>query len=203
MGNLLMNYNIMTMPTYQQIHDALSLSHNLISPAELHGMLCGFICTGIKQLDNNNFSDILMLALPDDDTTEVNLILNALFTQTQAQIQQFEMSFRLLLPHDEADLEERAIEFGKWCEGFLTSIHFSKLTNLYRNQDEVNDILLKLNAAAKLQFNNLQYSEEDEYYFMEVTEFVRLSVFAIYHELLSIDDSHIDIYPVNNTPTLH
>lgn len=194
----------MTLPSYQDVNEILSGSHLLITPSELHGMLCGYICAGINQLNlkDDNIAHTLLLATPDgEDNTEINHILNALFTSTQIQIQEFELSFRLLLPDEEAPLTARAIEFAKWCEGFIISIKSCTKAKFYRDQDEVDDILKKLQQITALQFHDLEYTEEDEFFFMEVLEFVRLSVFVIYQELPE-SDAGVD-KPSIGTPTLH
>ncbi|NNM59996.1 MAG: UPF0149 family protein [Legionellales bacterium] len=174
----------MNTPNYHDVKHALLHAHNLITPAELHGILCGLVCAGLKKLDENSVSDILMLDLADEtDTDQNNLTLNALFGNTKQKIEQFELDFQLLLPDDDLPLGERAFEFGKWCEGFLAGIGLSNVPHTYRDQAEVDDILHKLSEASRIEFRNLDFSEEDEQFFYQVTEFVRLSVFAIYQEL--------------------
>ncbi len=191
----------MNIPNYQDVKNALSTAHNLVTPAELHGILCGLICAGLNKLDANSVPETLMLELPENaDTGAINSTLNTLFNNTQEQIQHFELDFQLLLPDDDTPLDERAYEFGKWCEGFMAGFGLSDVPHSYRDQDEVDDILYKLNEAAKIQFHDLSFTEEDEHIFMEVTEFVRLAVFAIYQEL---SDNNGDGINAPHNATLH
>ncbi|MFN7097392.1 MAG: UPF0149 family protein [Gammaproteobacteria bacterium] len=192
---------MMNIPSYEDIKSALSTVHNLVTPAELHGILCGLICAGLNKLDAKDVPETLMLELPEHlDTSTINNTLNMLFNNTQDQIKHFELDFQLLLPDDDTPLDERAYEFGKWCEGFIVGIGLSDAPHSYRDQREVGDILYKLNEAAKIQFEHLDFTEEDEHIFMEVTEFVRLAVFAIYQELS--DDSG-DSKHIPHNETLH
>ncbi|MBY0545088.1 MAG: UPF0149 family protein [Gammaproteobacteria bacterium] len=175
----------MNIPSYDNVKQALGSAPNLITPAELHGILCGLICSGLKKLDENSASETLMLDLsPETDTSEINLILNNLFIGTQKKIQEFELDFWLLLPDDECPLSERAYEFGKWCEGFISGMGLSGIPHSYQDQSEVDDILHKLSQAAHIEFDGLGYDDSDEELFIQVTEFVRLSVFSVYQELV-------------------
>lgn len=175
----------MNIPSYDDVKQALGSAPNLITPAELHGILCGLICSGLKKLDPNSASETLMLDLHQEtDTDEINLVLNSLFVGTQNKIQAFELDFWLLLPDDERPLKERAYEFGKWCEGFISGMGLSGVPHSYQDRGEVNDILYKLSQAANIEFDSLGYDEGDEELFIQVTEFVRLSVFSIYQELV-------------------
>lgn len=192
---------MMNIPSYQDVKTALATARNLVTPAELHGILCGLICAGLNKLDADSVPETLLLELPEDtDTSTINTTLNCLFNSTQEQIKHFELGFQLLLPDDDMPLDERAYEFGKWCEGFIAGFSLSDVPHSYRDQEEVDDILFKLNEAAKIQFQSLNFTEEDEHVFMEVTEFVRLAVFAIYQELS--DNAGGNINPPHNA-TLH
>jgi yecA family protein len=177
----------MNTPTYQDIKNALARANNLITPSELHGILCGLICAGTKKLDTTSLETSLLLHLPENENdTDSNIILNDLFNSTQEKIQQFELDFELLLPdQEEASLSERAQEFGKWCDGFLAGIGLAGIPLRYRDENEVADILYKLGEVAKIHYHNLSFTEEDEAAFFDVTEFVRLSVFAIHQELIT------------------
>lgn len=192
---------MMNIPNYDEVKNALATARNLVTPAELHGILCGLICAGLNKLDADSVPETLMLELPEDtDTDAINSTLNTLFNNTQDQIKHFELDFQLLLPDDDTPLNERAYEFGKWCEGFMAGIGLSDVPHSYRDQDEVDDILHKLSEASKIQFHDLAFSEEDEHIFTEVTEFVRLSVFAIYQEL---SDNPDDGSHAPHNATLH
>lgn len=175
----------MNTPNYQDIKNALGQASNLVTPAELHGILCGLVCAGLKKLDTASLEESLMLHLPENENDSThNMTLNELFTSTQTKIQQFELDFTLLLPEQEnSTLAERAQEFGKWCDGFLAGIGLAGTPLSYRDENEVSDILHKLGEVAKIQYHNITFTEEDEVAFFDITEFVRLSVFAIYQEL--------------------
>lgn len=178
----------MNTPNYHEVKHALETAHNLVTPAELHGILCGLICAGLSRWDENTIPETLMLELPEDaDTTTIHETLNTLFTHTKEKIQAFELDFQLLLPEEDEPLDARAQEFGKWCEGFILGMGLSDVPHTYHDQNEVDDILYKLSEAAKISFHDLSFSEEDETMFAEVTEFIRLSVFAIYQELSGVN----------------
>lgn len=169
--------------SYQDIQNALAHAHEQITPAELHGLLTGLVCTGLKNLDEQTTNLVLHLTHPLTDN-EINNTLTALFHATQQKIGGFELDFQLLLPDDDAPLALRAEEFGKWCEGFLAGVGLGSIgNNDYQDKEDVQDILYKLSEAAKIQFEAVDFTEEDEVAFMEVTEFVRMAVFSVYTSL--------------------
>jgi hypothetical protein len=171
--------------SYEDIQNALAHAHELITPAELHGLLTGLVCTGLKNLDQKTTDLVLHLTHPLSDN-EINNTLTALFHATQQKIGNFELDFQLLLPDDDAPLKLRAQEFGKWCEGFLAGVGLGSIGNNYNDKDDVQDILYKLSEAAKIQFEAVDFTEEDETAFMEVTEFVRMAVFSVYTSLTGL-----------------
>ena len=98
-----------------------------ISPAELHGQLCGLLCSR----PNFQFSQWLDMSLPelieakgkgDALVGEAEILLQQLFMDTEADIQDQELSFQLFLLDDAENLVHRLDELAEWCSGFLLGL---------------------------------------------------------------------------------
>ena len=173
---------MMTTPTYTDIEEALSCSRHFVTPAELHGILCGIVCSGSTEWEEGEHS-LLSLEYKDNvDTVAINQTLQALFKQTLHKIQSFELDFDLLLPSDDEPLSVRASEFGKWSEGFIFGMNLSD-PPVYQDPSEVDSILDSLKQTAEIEFEQLSFDEEDEAFFVEIVSFAKMAVFSIYQEL--------------------
>ena len=95
-----------------------------------------------------------------------------------------EMTFNLLLPDDETALSVRAESLSTWCQGFLTGLGLSGVQMSESNETtrDLREALVHLTEIAKLDIENIEMLDEDEEAYMEVTEYVRMVVFAIYDE---------------------
>lgn len=195
-------------PTYEQIANALAQTLHFVTPAELHGLFCGIICMGNYEF-NPEEDELVRLEFQEGaDSVAINALLNQLFEYTLNKIQHFELDFHLLLPDEETPLIDRAVEFGKWCEGFVLGLSTANPIDYYQ-ADEVKDLLDNIQASTEIDYSTLGYSEEDETFFLEVVHFCKMSVFSIYQELKTegsaIDSSSKPAFNLMDTtpPTYH
>ena len=95
----------------------------------------------------------------------------------------FQFDLQLLLPADEQPLPERAEALTLWVQGFLTGL---KMTNVPLTEREPSDVTEAINdmiEIAKMNHEQVVASEEDEVAFVELVEYVRVSVILIYQTL--------------------
>ena len=87
-------------------------------PSEIHGLLTGWLCagTGWNAADRIN---ALENWLGVDIGGDVEVQFERLYQDTLAGLQDEDLSFRLLLPEDDAPVNERAQAVSAWCGGFL------------------------------------------------------------------------------------
>jgi len=93
--------------------------------AECHGLLCGLLCArGAVSLDEWLTmlcdEDIVVEAMEQGgDHAAAWSVVQNLYQQTLAQLQNTAFSFQLLLPDDEQSLSSRITALADWCMGFL------------------------------------------------------------------------------------
>ena len=90
-----------------------------------------------------------------------------------------EIAVVLLLPPDEAPLQERAKALGQWCQGFLGG--FGLTAGDQALSAEAMEVLQDLSAIAQVQ-NALEESEDGENDYMEVMEYLRVAPLLLFSE---------------------
>lgn len=169
--------------SYQDYSDFLIRIGAVCGPAELHGMLCGVLCTGQEQdasrwaADAYSFLDLL----EDTNDNEVRSALEAFYQVTQTTLKEQTYALQLMLPDDAVPLPDRSAALARWCQGFLYGFGSGGEGIALKLHEDAQDALRDIAAIAQLEQN--QASEEDEALFVDLVEYVRLAVFDIYAQL--------------------
>ncbi|WP_019603826.1 UPF0149 family protein [Teredinibacter turnerae] len=192
------------------LNDQLFNLGSVNSVAELQGMLCGRLCAGerLEAAQWNTlaleFMDLEHLALADEQSALLALILE----RTQALLDDQQLGFTPLLPADETSLDNRARELGAWCEGFLhglgQAIGQSGLSADTGLSDDVKDSLRDLAhiSQAEAISEGDSETEQDEVYWVELVEYVKVAVLNIYNDIVLAKAAKAP--PVDEDPnTLH
>ncbi|MGW8302865.1 MAG: UPF0149 family protein [Desulfobacterales bacterium] len=172
-----------SLPDYDEINDALQGLSPHFDAAELHGQLCGLLCTQ----DGLQLEDWLSLSLPEHDATTLSArvyeLFQALLESSQAGLSSEDFAFQLLLPDDTAGLAARIEALGNWCQGFLLGISHAGVSDIQALPGELPEIVkdfLNISQAENFELDNI---EEDENAYMELVEYVRVGV-QLFHEEL-------------------
>ena len=166
-----------TMPTFQQVENILTDAVVKLHPSEVHGLICGTICSNPNV--PSNWDEVLAEDLPEN----VIEVMKALFEFTAQQLHNFSFDFILLLPDDHSHLPVRAEALTLWCQGFLTGLH-EVYEELQTNEaTEVVEAMNDLIEIAKMKFEEVVASEEDESAYVELVEYVRMAVILIYQTM--------------------
>lgn len=169
--------------SYQDWSDFLIRIGAVCGPAELHGMLCGSLCTGQVEGAGRWASDAygFLDLVEDTNDNEVRGALEAFFEIAHATLQEQGYGLQLLLPDDAVPLPDRSGALARWCQGFLHGFGTGGEGIALKLHDDAQDALRDIAAIAQLEQN--EASEEDETLFVELVEYVRLAVFDIYAQL--------------------
>jgi len=164
----------------------------LNSPAELHGMLCGKFCGG-ERLDADewllealSFLDLITEddgSLKGDHEGATQTAIGRLYHVALAQLQDSDYSVQLLLPRDEADLQDRTNALGQWCHGFLTGFGSSGVAGTTQFSEDCTDALRDITAIVSIgdgSDDEDQDSEGAENDFVEIVEYVRLAALTLF-----------------------
>lgn len=168
---------------YQDWSDFLIRIGAVCGPAELHGMLCGSLCTG-KVTDAASWASnayAFLDLVEDTDDREVRGALEAFFEMAQAALKQEDYGLHLLLPDDAVPLPDRSGALAHWSQGFLHGFGSGGEGIALKLQEDAQEALRDIAQIAQLEQN--EADEEDEALFVELVEYVRLAVFDIYAQL--------------------
>lgn len=156
----------------------LASSGHPVSPAELHGLLLGRSCAGAGfDIDPWLVDAAELLGAAPQDTVRQALI--GLQEMVKTELSGSEVTIVLLLPGDDAPLQERASALGQWCQGFLGG--FGLTVRDAALSAEAMEVLQDLSAIAQVQ-NALDESEDGENDYMEVMEYLRVAPLLLFSE---------------------
>jgi uncharacterized protein len=170
-----------SLPPFEVIEDVVGILGIPLSASELHGILCGYLCT---TFDIEGQSYLKSLYAGKDQVKETFAVesLLMLFDVSAYQIQAQDFKFQLLLPDDDEPLWERAKAFGNWCNGFNRGFT-STNTDINTIDDETKEALFHISEFSEIDYQSLDIDEDDEKAFMEVSEYVRMAVLMVHAEL--------------------
>lgn len=149
-----------------------------MSPADLHGSLCGFLCGG-GQPHPGHWLDQLCV---DSAALEASSrpTLEALRAATQTLLDDPDLRFSPLLPGDDVAMAARVEALAGWCAGFVGGYGLSG-ASLERVSGEGRDALRDLERIAQFGYEAGE-AEEDENAFAEIVEYVRMAVMLLRQE---------------------
>ncbi|MFL0811414.1 MAG: UPF0149 family protein [Agarilytica sp.] len=155
------------------------------SPSELQGMLCGRISGGSPPEKDQwlalaqEFLDIDHLEL-DQEQAEAFF---GLYTDTRSLMDDVNFSFSPLLPDDHASIARRTQELGTWCQGFMHGLGVSGLSGDAQLSPDSADALRDLAQISQVDLDEEDAVEENESYWLELVEYVKVAALTIYTEL--------------------
>ncbi|MCC5793855.1 MAG: UPF0149 family protein [Chromatiales bacterium] len=165
------------------LHGAGSLSH----PAEIHGSLCGRICLLGEAYATAWFAEVLEGAAEDaTGRAEAMEVLGALGEATCRSLLEGDMSVRLLVPGDEAELGQRADALAHWCQGFIHGLASSGQqgpTRAALDDGLTGEIIRDFGELSRMAFTGEDTEAEAEAAYAELLEYVRVSVQLVFEEL--------------------
>ena len=184
------------MPThhdYAQIQRSLAASHALADPAEAHGTLAGALCTLVPYRIEDWLAEILPEGLGSADADPA---LRSLYDVTVAALSGAEMEFELLIPGDEAPIEERTQALTEWCSGFLYGLGTSCAADPHRLPGELGEIVRDLTEITRAGVDAADSDEANESALAELVEFVRVGVQLVFDKLQPLRARHAPPGPV-------
>ncbi|MBK8535988.1 MAG: UPF0149 family protein [Candidatus Competibacteraceae bacterium] len=157
-----------------------------LSPAELHGLLCGLLCA-----DDGLSSDQWLhhagevLAEGAELSDPVRDVLEKLLQYGIAQMQDADGSITPLLPDDDAPLNQRADALGAWCQGLLYGLGLGQAEQHGILSEESQEFLRDATEIAQVGFDTDETGEADETAYVEVVEYLRVGLLLIHSDLHS------------------
>jgi uncharacterized protein YgfB (UPF0149 family) len=174
----------LALPQYDALHQVLNKTSLKLHPSEVHGLLCGILAG-----NNKAESAWEELVTGGKDTPKAHQVLHELYQVSKKQLDEFLFEFELVLPEDSEELPARAEALTMWCQGFLTGLKLVKIPIVDRAPGEVTEAINDIIEIAKMNYEDVVTSEEDEAAYVELVEYIRMAVILIYEELREIDTS--------------
>ena len=188
-------------------YDSLSAALGRIAvdtrPAELHGQLCGQLCS----LPDLTYPQWLETSLPelldaisqgDALAAETDSLLQGLFVDTQAGIQDRQLGFQLFLADDGVELEQRLQQLAEWSSGFLLGLAMGGIKEYKGLPGDIPEFMQDMVEVSRVGSFEPENEQEDETAYMELIEYVRMGVMLVRMELHHLhagkDDGKVSIH---------
>ncbi|MGY0505063.1 UPF0149 family protein [Luteimonas sp. e5] len=165
----------MELPQWEEVKQILAPLRLAVSPAELHGALCGWLAGG-----GSAEGAWLGRVLADEDLAQPeDAGLAQLRDATVAAMEDRELGFGVLLPDDAVPVDERGNALFDWCRAFLGAFGLAAGANPPLS-DEGSEALQDLARLAMAEAESAGDDEEDEQALAEIEEFVRIAVLLLH-----------------------
>jgi len=190
-----------------RVEDALSHLGLMVSATAGHGLLCGLICArgyveceawvalmdeeNLDQLTSDDPQDLIATAgsrLHDLNADEDGKLLQELHRDTLRQFGSGECDFYPLLLDDETSLAERTEALAEWCQSFLFGLAAGGIKDFSTLPEQVGEISRDLVELSQASHGDAKETEQDEFAYVELVEYVRVGVQLIFEELHSTGD---------------
>lgn len=166
---------------YKMITLLLAGNHVAHSPAELHGLLTGQLCSGVAAPDAEDLGGLM--EQHQHLVPVVTKLIERLLGETTEQLNHLDYHFHPLLPPDEASLQERVNALGSWCDGFMVGFAAGFIKPESVLSPEAREILNDFGQFADIADDGQDLSDQDEVDYMELVEYVRMAAITLYQQL--------------------
>ena len=172
---------------FEELDAALNRAGLITDAAEVHGTLCGMICSGID--DSCDVWMGMVFEDADPDNAAVGPCagdLRRLYDQTHALFASDGFDIQPLLPDDNEDIDTRTEFLATWCQGFLYGLSLSDMTG-DQIPEQVQEVIADFAELTRAGVNDAGEDEESEINenaYADLLEYVRVSAQLVYEELL-------------------
>jgi len=151
--------------------------------SEAHGLLAGIICAGGKPAPELWLSHLLGDNTLSAAAVEARELLLRLHADILRQYNNESFGFELLLPGDDAPLSLRTENLSQWCGGFLYGLALGGFREGIDMPDTVTEVMKDFYEISHARFAYEATDDADEAAYMEILEYVRMSVLLLHEEL--------------------
>lgn len=196
---------VATVPSLDELANALARLNAGCSASELHGVLTGLLAGGAR-LNRSMLRKVLEAHAEADQAIDDETLagLWQLQLKTLEDLGHSELLFAPLLPDDDDDLAARVAALSEWCQGFLVGFGTAVRPEDTRVHDEsVRETLQDIVHVSGVDPTAQDNDESDESAYAELYEFVRMGVIHLFEEMAPPEEQrgHDEADP--DSPTLH
>ncbi len=159
-----------------------------IGASGAHGLMCGLICAGEKEIEQQ-LNREWFSSLPEGDSAviECRQAIDESVREVYAAIEGVEFVFPLLLPEENSPLQQRAAAVRDWCEGYLYGVGLAEVKGEDGLPDRAKEALNDLAEISRMDIDAVTGEEEEEAALTEVTEFIWVAAMLLHDELVSVE----------------
>ena len=180
----------------EELERMLKAAGTAFEAAEAHGAFCGRAClAGAAAI--RDWQQELMAESDGDNVlaNECKRALETLAADTLLKLEVGDLRFALLLPGDEESLQLRTAALADWCHGFMQGLVAAGGADQGAPADaldfpEASEILDDFNEITKAGAS-IDEGEESEWAYVELVEYVRVSVQLMYDETATLRTSPV------------
>ncbi len=152
--------------------------------AEAHGLLSGVVAAGGRAAPSVWLEHLLgegnTLSAAAGECSE---LLAGLQDEILCQLHDDAFGYALLLPPDSSTLPTRTRALGEWCRGFLFGLVLGGVREDRSLPASVSEVMRDFFEISHAGFSTDAPDESDEAAYLEITEYVRMSVVLLHEEL--------------------
>jgi yecA family protein len=169
---------------HDEIANSLARLQVGLGASELHGSLAGFLCAGGVAHRESWLAELALDEVAESVAeSEEREVFVRLFESLAVELDDPDLGFELLLPSDDAPMEERTTALVDWCRGFLGGVGLSGVDLTAGLEGDLGEVLGDFGRIAASGFQEGDSAEDDEEAFAEVVEYVRVGALLVRTEL--------------------
>lgn len=169
---------------HDEIASSLARLQVGLGASELHGSLAGFLCAGGMAHRDSWLAELALEEVAETVAASGERdVFERLFESLAVELDDPDLGFELLLPADEAPMEERTTALVDWCRGFLGGVGLSGVDLTAGLEGDLGEVLGDFGRIAASGFQEGESAEDDEEAFAEVVEYVRVGALLVRTEL--------------------
>jgi yecA family protein len=172
------------LPEFDDFTNMLDQTEQKLHASQVHGLISGIICGGFPE--ESAWQELVMGEKLKEETSRD---LDIVYQGTRQQLKDFLMQYEIILPDDDNDLPQRAEALTVWCQGFLTGLKVAGVPVIDREDSELSEAINDLIEIAKMNYEEVIATDEDEEAYIELVEYVRMAAIMIYTEINAESDA--------------
>lgn len=171
-----------TYPEYESLEDRLLVANLTLTPAYIHGIMLGVLCTG-EEDPVYAWQEIKTEVLPLGNLSEESdAIFLALLTKSLEDLKDLGEGVNPLLVGEENNISDRLASLSEWCEGFLQGINIGiGLAKILIPLETFTEVLEDFASIKDVEIDE-ESNEENEKSYQELLEFIRVGALLIHAE---------------------
>lgn len=166
---------------YALVRELLDRTAPDISPALLHGVLSGFVCSG-GDFDAELLPQLVQIPVP----AVVGELAEGLAVRAQEALASEDFAFEPLLPDDDSPLGERLQALSHWCDWFAVGFAAGFMRSQSELGAEMGEILDDFAQIAAADAFEADAELQDESDYMELVEYVRIGSLTLFRHCTAL-----------------